>query len=266
MGNPARLQMSECLPPANRCQRGTSVHRAFPQIPRLGETDIHVYCLSLTQPPLIMAQLASTLSIDERQRAGRFHFEVHSSRFIAGRGLLRLLLAHHLHVEPAEINFSYRAAGKPELRAADAGLHFNLAHCEDCALLAITRLGPVGVDLERVRDLPDFEELVGRFFSVREATAFARLLPAQKPQAFFNLWTRKEAWLKAVGDGIAQGLDKVEVTFLPGETARLLAIPPGDAPEHWNLRELQPAAGFVGALGIRQSAFSLLNLDFSPLP
>jgi 4'-phosphopantetheinyl transferase len=258
------IELWECARPGERSEPDTTQARL--RVPPLGEAEVHVYSFSLAQPQQVLARLASLFSVDERERACRFHFEVHSSRFMAGRGLLRLLLGHHLDTEPAGLNFTCRPAGKPELDPPHSGLHFNLAHCEDCALLAITRLGPLGVDLERVRELPDFEELVGRFFSVREATAFARLLPAQKPRAFFNLWTRKEAWLKATGDGIAEGLDKVEVSFLPGEAARVLALPGDDAPEAWTVRELQFAAGFVAALAIRQPTFSIINVDFTPLP
>ena len=257
------IENSESVRPGERHEPDASPGQMLLRLPRLEAAEVHVYSVSLTQPQQMLARLASMLSEDERERAGRFHFQIHSSRFMAGRGLLRLLLGRHLEREPAELDFIYQPGGKPELGPSQGGVHFNLAHFEDTLLLAVSRLGPLGVDLERVRDLPDLEGLVGRFFSVREATAFARLPAPEKPQAFFNLWTRKEAWLKATGDGIAQGLDKVEVTFLPKEPARLLALPASDAPQDWTLHELQPAPGFVGALALKQPTFSLVNVDLS---
>ena len=123
---------------------------------------------------------------------------------------------------------------------------------EALALLAVTRTGPVGIDLERIRTIKDADDLVGRFFSPRENDAFQKLPPEQKPTAFFNLWTRKEAWLKATGEGIAHSLARLEVSFLPGEPAQLFSIQ-GSAEKAaaWSLHHLVPAKGFAGALAIK---------------
>jgi len=113
-------------------------------------------------------------------------------------------------------------------------------------------MGPLGLDVEGIRTVKDVAELVQRFFSARENSLFQELSPEQKNIAFFNLWTRKEAWLKATGQGISQNLNRVEVSFLPGESARLLALPEAfHSPNNtWSLHELVPAPGFVGALAI----------------
>jgi 4'-phosphopantetheinyl transferase len=166
---------------------------------------------------------------------------------------LRALLGNYLQLDPARLEFACHSRGKPSLTGPGAGqIHFNLAHSEDLALIAVTRAGEVGVDVERIRPMPDGEAIAERFFSTREIEAFRRVPAAARDAAFFSLWTRKEAWLKATGDGIAESLAKIEVAFLPGETPRVLAIA-GDAAagEAWSLCPLNPASGFVGALAIR---------------
>jgi len=265
MANPLQFEVIE-RPSLPRAAEGVEsalpVREALRRIPRLRANEVHTASFSLAQPPDVLAACEEVLSDEEHDRARKFHFEVHRARFVAGRGLLRFLLGHYLQAHPARLIFSYGANGKPALQGQEHELlHFNLAHSESLALLGITRLGPLGVDVERVRDLPDFEKLVSCFFSVREAAAFARLPPNQRAPAFFNLWTRKEAWLKATGEGIAHRLDKVEVSFLPGEPARLLALPEPNPVSGWTLRDLQPADGFVGALAMRQSRFTLRSFE-----
>ena len=270
MVNPVEVEISS-RPLSVRCRADVEtispLREALLRLPPLRASDVHIATFSLAQPPAVLAACELVLSPDELERARKFHFEVHRARFIAGRGLLRLILGQYLQADPAGLSFTYGSAGKPAFQGSDHGLlHFNLAHTESLASLGITRLGPLGVDLERVRQLDNFEELVGCFFSVREAAAFARLSPSQQAGAFFNLWTRKEAWLKATGEGIAHRLDKVEVTFLPGEPARLLALPEPSPVSGWTLREFQPSEGFVGALAMCQSRFTLrtFNLDQEP--
>jgi 4'-phosphopantetheinyl transferase len=193
------------------------------------------------------------LSNDERERAARFHFDRHRNRFIAGRGILRSLLASYLDCQPDDVQFSYGPNGKPALAGKFAGskFNFNLAHSESLALIAVTRLDAVGIDVEKIRPVTDASELVERFFSPRENALFQQLADDQKSIAFFNLWTRKEAWLKATGEGIGQLLALVEVTFLPSEPARFLGLPRHHAAKtNWLVRELSPAPDFVGAIAL----------------
>jgi 4'-phosphopantetheinyl transferase len=163
------------------------------------------------------------------------------------------VLGGYLKIEPSAVPFDYGPQGKPMLagRLAESGLHFNLAHSEDLALLAVTTAARIGIDVERVRPLADAEVLVARFFSRRESAAFRKLPEDEQPKAFFHLWTRKEAWLKATGEGIAHSLHQVEVSFLPSEPARLLSLPPGwDSAGAWSLHHLEPALHFAGAVAI----------------
>ncbi len=237
--------------------------------PALGETDVHVWAVPLDVATATLSTLAAWLSPAELKQAARFHFEQHRNRFIAARGHLRIALGAYLEANPAAIAFDFGPQGKPALGGsfAHAGLHFNLSHSGDLALLAVTRLAPVGIDLEQVRALPDAQQLVARFFSARENHDFCSLPVEQQPAAFFNLWTRKEAWLKATGEGIGHLLSKVEVSFLPGQPARLLSLPEGAAADEltaggWHLQDLAPAPGFAAALAIQAERAQIHNWRF----
>ncbi len=208
----------------------------------------------------VLEHFHATLSTEEKERAARFKFEKHRNRFIAGRGALRDILGHYLDANPADLKFNYSANGKPGLLTVPpaGNFHFNLAHSDDLALIAVTRIGMVGVDVECIRPVKEMDQLVARFFSPRENKLFEKLSADEKPSAFFNLWTRKEALLKATGEGITRSLSLVEVSFLAGEPARLLAIS-GDAVKaaEWKLQDFSPAPGFVGAVAIHAQSINV---------
>jgi len=218
----------------------------------LDRNSVHVWELPLQVSDNALAGLANILAPAERRRAGSFHFERDRNRFIVARGALRTILGQYLHAQPMTISLECGPQGKPLLagRFARGGLRFNLAHCEDLALLAVARGRVVGVDLERIRALGGAEEMAACFCSPRESAEFQSLPPGERDAAFFRLWTRKEAWLKATGKGIGRLLESVEVSFRAGQAARFVRLPEEagiPAPE-WNLRELRPAPGFVAAL------------------
>jgi 4'-phosphopantetheinyl transferase len=222
---------------------------------------VHVWAMSLQVPGEEMNRLAKMLVPSERRRAQSFHFDRDRNRFVVGRGLVRTLLAHYLHTQPEAIWLEYSPNGKPLLagRFARSGLQFNLAHCEDLALLAVARGRVVGIDLERIRVIDDAQETAAWFCSPRENYEFQSLPPDERAPAFYRLWTRKETWLKAIGQGIGQSLEKVEVSFLPGEPARFVRLPDevGTPASGWNLQELTPATGFVAALTVPGEAARL---------
>ena len=219
----------------------------------LGNGHVHVWKLSLEPSTVLRGRLAGVLSPVEQRRAARFHFDRDRIRFIAARGLLRFILSLYLRLQPGQIELIYGPYGKPALarRANKNGFEFNLAHSDSLALVAVSRSGLVGVDVERIHLPMDMNQLVECFFAPREIQLFQKLPPHLKPLAFFNLWTRKEAWLKATGEGIAHSLNRVEVSFLPGETAQLLTLPTEVASiEQWSLHDLDVAPDFAGALAI----------------
>ncbi len=219
----------------------------------LGAGNVHVWSASLDQPAARVARLARLLSVDERARAARFHFERDRTRFTVGRGLLRVILGRYLAVDPARLTFRYGSRGKPSLDGTLSGydLRFNLAHSQGMALYALAACREIGVDVECIRPVLDAEQIAERFFSAREAAAFRALPPGLRSEAFFSCWTRKEAYLKATGDGLARPLDTFDVSLLPGEPARLQRVA-GDRVEasRWSLEALAPAVSCVGALAV----------------
>jgi 4'-phosphopantetheinyl transferase len=206
------------------------------------------------RPPRDAERFRQTLSADEAERAARFHFDRDRDRFTAARAQLRAVLALYLRTEPARLRFAYGPHGKPALAGGPAGggdsaLRFNLAHSHELALLAVTRSHEVGVDLEHVR--PDFatEDIAERFFSRREAAAL-RALPegVARVEAFFRCWTRKEAFIKAKGEGLSFPLSLFTVSLAPGEPAALLGCDTdAGETERWTLINLEPGAGYFAA-------------------
>ena len=162
------------------------------------------------------------LSPDERDRAQRFHFPLHRRRYTIRRGMLRLLLGRYLHQDPASISFSYGSHGKPALPGKE--LHFNLSHSGNQACFAFSSTSPLGIDLEHVRPMPDLLGVAGTICSSVELTALHSLPPDEQTRAFFTCWTRKEALVKALGQGLSYPLDRISVSF--DEPARLLDVQP----------------------------------------
>ncbi|HWA22965.1 MAG TPA: 4'-phosphopantetheinyl transferase superfamily protein [Caulobacterales bacterium] len=189
----------------------------------------------------------AVLSKPERARASRFAFPVHGARYVAARSGLRRVLATYRGVSAADICLAEGPHGKPAL-ADETDLHFNLSHCEDVAFLAVTAAGEVGVDLEALR--PFDSGGVERFFSPQERKTLAATPEAERTRAFYQCWTRKEAVLKALGDGLARPLDSFDVDPLSRDCPRVLRFE-GEDPAAWRLWHAEPAPGFVGAVAMR---------------
>lgn len=216
---------------------------------------VEVIAAGLDVAPETLHRMALTLSEDELQRAGRFAYEHGWRRFVVARARLRELLAQRLDVTPQSIAFAYGKRGKPALAPplARSGLQFNLAHSADLAVYAFAYDRAVGVDVESVRMLADADAIAARFFSPAEQRAYQALDPCHRMQGFFNGWTRKEAYLKALGDGLHHPLDAFDVTLAPGEPAKIVRI--GDEPRSecgWRLESFVPAPGFVGAVVVEE--------------
>jgi 4'-phosphopantetheinyl transferase len=231
----------------------------------LSSDEVHVWRASLGQPTSRVEQLVRTLSDDERGRAERFHSERDRTRFVVARGTLRSILGHYLGVEPGRVQFEYGPRGKPHMAEpfANLALRFNLAHSHDWALYAFAHHREVGIDLERACPLPDAEEIATRFFSARESAAWRALSPNRRQQAFYLCWTRKEAYIKAIGDGLALPLDQFDVSLAPTEPARLLRVEgnPKEA-KRWSLQTLEPAPGYVAALAVEGHGWRLVCWDY----
>jgi len=226
----------------------------------LSSNDVHVWHATLDQPVTCVQQLARTLSDDERMRAGRFYFEQDRKRFIVGRGVLRAILGRYVGIEPSRLQFCYGSQGKPYLAERfDGGtLRFNLAHSHELALYAFTRRREIGIDLEHVCAEVACEPIAARFFSPRESATLRALPATVKQKAFFTCWTRKEAYIKARGEGLSLPLDQFDVSLAPGEPATLLNMR-GDPLEasRWSLQELIPSPGYVAALAVEGHGWRL---------
>jgi 4'-phosphopantetheinyl transferase len=188
----------------------------------------------------------STLSPDELARANRFHFVKDRDHYVVARGLLRKLLGEYLHQDPRKLEFTYGPYGRPELSgaAAASGASFNLAHSGGLAAYAISRGRNLGIDVERIQAESAGEDIARRYFSTREVSDLQSLPPKEKVAAFFRCWTRKEAYLKALGTGLQTPLDSFSVSLLPDQPALFLE---GVTPD-WRMETFQPAGGYAGAV------------------
>jgi 4'-phosphopantetheinyl transferase len=215
----------------------------------IGDGTVRIWLADLDRPPLPAEHLERHLSSDERARAARFRFDVHRRRFATGRGLLRELLGRLLGAAPASLSFAYGAKGKPSLPGS--GLGFNLSHSQNAALLGVCRGRELGVDIEHMRRLDDAAGLVERFFAPREREIYAGLPGPERLAGFYTGWTRKEAYVKARGDGLSLPTTAFEVEMAPGSRARLLRFEEEpDEVGRWTLAGLEPADGFLGAVAV----------------
>jgi 4'-phosphopantetheinyl transferase len=202
------------------------------------------------------------LSSDELTRASRFHFSRDRQRFVAGRALLRTILSGYLRTDAHSLIFSYSKKEKPSLASdqADSGVTFNVSHSGAIALLAFTRRREIGVDVEQVRKDADLEAIARRFFSTGEQNQLAALPAEERGDAFFRCWTRKEAYIKATGDGLSLPLNQFDVSLEVGEANALIATRPDSAEAgNWLLREVSAGAGYMAAVCVRGKGWKLKN-------
>ena len=207
----------------------------------LGSNEVHVWRALLDELPPQIDSFLHTLATDEQSRADRFYFQRDRERFITAHGVLRAILGLYLNRAPKCLSFCYSSHGKPALAWESGGdaIRFNMSHSHGVALYAVTRGREVGIDLEFIRRDLEVEQIAERFFSRRE-TATLRALPADlRKYAFFLCWTRKEAYIKARGEGLSLPLDQFDVSLIPGKPAALLNTrPDSDEALRWALREL----------------------------
>jgi 4'-phosphopantetheinyl transferase len=228
---------------------------------QLASDEIHCWRASLDVPPETFARLYASLTPDERTRSARFHFERDQQRFIGARGVLRDLLGRYLQTQPRQIRFVYNAFGKPDLGPEFASrLKFNLSHSAGLALIAITTASNVGVDLEYIRAQSDYADIARRFFSVAELDYLSALPGHLYAEAFFSCWTKKEAYLKARGEGLATPLNSFSVPLTTDPAHTHVDLCGG-----WSLYTLRPAPGYAGALAIEGTGWRLRQWQWKNL-
>lgn len=236
-----------------------------PQKPLLPNNEVHVWRAQLNQPAQRVQQLQQILSNDECLRAERFHFDRDRRRFIVSQGILRTIICYYTGEEPCRLKFHHGHRGKPYLKESFGSdtLQFNLAHSNEIVLYAFTCNREIGIDLEYIRDMPDAEQIALNTYSPLEYKRLQSLPKCQKQVAFFNCWVRKEAYIKAIGDGLYYALDRFDVSLAPGEPARLLSVE-GDKEKAscWSLTAIEPQEGYIAALAVRKRHLRINHCKF----
>lgn len=215
-----------------------------------GTNDVEVVTTQLFPEAGALEELAGLLSESERNRASHFVFDRDRRRFIVSRGRLRQLLGARLGVAPQSVELTYGAYGKPALaNSPHLDLRFNVSHCEDLAVYAFSHGIDVGIDVEAIRFLPDADHIAARVFSRRENEAYRALAPRDKPLGFFNCWTRKEAFIKALGHGLGFPLDSFDVSLSPRQPPMILRVgaTPGEECD-WRMESFSPSPRYVAAV------------------
>jgi len=218
--------------------------------------DVDVWLISCDSVNQIDSS-AGLLSPEERERAARFHRELDRNRFRVTHTATRMILAQYLNVEPRELRFVAQAGGKPEFDSPfrSAGIQFNLSHSSELALLAVAREATVGVDVEWIDPDLRIGEVAERFFSAAEVSVLNALPAEERVEAFFSCWTRKEAYIKALGEGLSVPLDSFEVAFGSQRAAALVAVRSNPAElSRWSMYDLKVPEGYKAAVVVEGTA------------
>ena len=234
----------------------------------LSSTDVHIWRGWLDQPRRCVEQLAQSLSADERMRADRFRFETDRVRFIVARGMLRSILSLYLGIEAGQVELYYQRQGKPYLPESlnQAPIHFSMAHSHQLAVYAFVHAREIGIDLEYAQPMPWLWQTAAAFMSEHELSLLSALPADQQQQAFYLCWTRKEAYIKARGVGLAQPLEQLDVSMTPGKPARLLSVEgKPDETWRWAMQSFTPAAGYVAALAVEGYGTNVTYWDSATL-
>jgi len=226
----------------------------------LGSNEVHVWRAFLDEPSRRIDGFLRTLAADEQSRAEQFYFKRDREHFITAHGVLRAILGRYLNRRPKCLSLGYGAHGKPALSGESGvdAIRFNMSHSHGVALYAIARGREIGVDLEFVRGDLEVAQIAKRFFSQCEIATLQALPVSLREYAFFLGWTRKEAYIKARGQGLSLPLDQFDVSLIPGEPAALLSTrPDSDEALRWSIRELTLASDYAAALAAEGRDWSI---------
>jgi 4'-phosphopantetheinyl transferase len=224
-----------------------------PRVPALPPDAVHVWCAALDPLPERVRQHAELLSSDELARAARLRSMEHRRRFVVAHGVLRQILARYVAGDPLQLRFRSGPQGKPRLvgSAGDHRLSFNLSHCAEIALVAVAQARELGVDVERLQSVDQADDIAARYLCLAEQETLGATPEDAKARLLLTYWTRKEALLKATGDGLTMPLDRLDVSGIAGALPRVLTIPDGSGVMRpLAVVDLKPAVGYVGALAV----------------
>lgn len=240
--------------------------RTPPRASTLAAGEVHAWRVGLGPEGRDIAPRAAALSDEERARAARFRGADDRTRFVAAHAALRSILGRYAGCPPEAIAFDLGPHGKPGLAVpSGTGIAFNLSHSGGLAVVAVARGRRVGVDVEAVRPMAERDAIVARFLSPRERADFAGLSDPLRQDAFFRAWTCKEAYIKAIGTGLATPLDGFSVAVDPGEPMRLIEVV-GDPEEatRWSIADLEPGPGYAGAVVAEGPRWEMLRYTYEP--
>ncbi|MDX9974005.1 MAG: 4'-phosphopantetheinyl transferase superfamily protein [FCB group bacterium] len=232
----------------------------------LPEDTVHIHRASFTALIPNLDLLKKLLSPEEIERSEQYYFARHRDAYILGRGYLRTLLARYIGTDPCQIAFEYAAHGKPRLTPAQASIRFNVSHSGDLFLCAVSRNRELGIDCEALRENIELESMADRYFSDYETEILLGLPPHQRVRAFFTCWTRKEAYIKAHGDGLSMPLDTFSVTLAPEEPAALLTCDDPDQLDRWELHDLTVPEPYAAALVTSGKRAQITYIDEKAAP
>lgn len=234
-----KIELRECSGSPENCA-----------IPDLQPDVVNVWIRSLQVSSTIESTCYEALTLEERERAARYRVGRPRNDFILTRGMLRSLLAHYAGITPQELSLRYSEYGKPIVDGT-FDLRFNVSHTDGLALIAIVLAREIGIDVEKISAATDARQLAERFFSVRECHFLEYLSGEELQAAFFRCWTRKEAYVKARGEGLSLPLHQFDVSVAPNESRALLATRPDPSEAgRWILQDLPVSHGYVAALAV----------------
>jgi 4'-phosphopantetheinyl transferase len=233
---------------------------------RIANSDIHIWRVFTSQDNASDENKLNVLSGDELARAERFHKIDDANRFIEQRATLRAILGWYLGVLPRDIRIDYTPLGKPKLHSPNNkhNLEFNITHSGELMLVALTTDRNVGIDVERIRPMADIRRMIELYFSPGDFEELSSYNESERLAAFFCGWTRKEALLKAIGEGLQLPLDKIDVSWDPEETRPSLIIPADlRGLSDYHLFSFHPADSYVAALAVEGEIWNVRSFQFS---
>jgi 4'-phosphopantetheinyl transferase len=237
----------------------------IPAIAERGDNQIDIWRINLATCSRTSEEWRTLLAPDEVAHADRYYFEQHRCRFTVARAAMRQILSCYAAVAPREIVFRYGTRGKPELSGKLRGITFNMSHSNEAALFAVTRRSALGVDIELVNREIRFAEIARGFFSATEVRCLEMLPPGERADAFFSCWTRKEAYIKAVGEGLSIPLRNFDVAFGPSIPAALLAVRGRSGErERWRMYDIEAPEGYKAALVAEGKAHQIHYWHWNP--
>ncbi len=234
----------------------------------INDDEVHVWRANLSCNLQHVRSLWQILSVDEQIRADRFRFKEDRELFILARGMLRVILSRYLDKKPEYLHFAYNSHGKPSLigMPGEEMLYFNVSHSSGLVMYAVTRNREVGIDIERIIPGLDYEQIARHYFSQREIATLSDIQGENaREKAFYNCWTRKEAYIKGRGEGLSLRLDQFDVSLRPGKPAKLLnhyQFP--QEVYRWSLKEIRPAPGYAASLAVEGQNWQLYYFDAFP--